>query len=91
MRRELAIIISYPTSVSGIIITPFFYCFIKNNQEMLIDLANFALYEQPEDKLMITISRAWYNGSYNMVAKAIKSLELHNTMIQFLIKKAYRS
>ena len=34
---------------------------------------------------MFAISRAWYNGSYTMVAKPIKSLELHYTMIQFLI------
>ena len=37
----LAIIISYPTSASGII-----------NQEILLDLADFALQEQPEDNLM---------------------------------------
>ena len=35
---------------------------------------------------MIAISRAWYNGSYTMAAKPIKSLEMHYTMIQFLIK-----
>ena len=34
---------------------------------------------------MATISRPWYNGSYTMAAKPIKSLELHYTMIQFLI------
>ena len=34
---------------------------------------------------MVSISRAWHNGSYTMTAKAIKSLELHYTMIQFLI------
>ena len=31
------------------------------------------------------ICRAWYNGSYTMVTKAIKFLELHYTMTQFLI------
>ena len=31
------------------------------------------------------ISRAWYDDSYTMAAKPIKSLELHYTMIQFLI------
>ena len=60
-------------------------CFIKNNQEMLLDLADFALQEQAEDNLMVAISRAWYNGSYTVSAKPIKSLELHYTMIQFLI------
>ena len=34
---------------------------------------------------MVAISRPWYNGSYTMAAKPIKSLELHYTMIQFLI------
>ena len=34
---------------------------------------------------MVAISRAWYNGSYTMAAKPIKTLELHYRMIQFLI------
>ena len=33
---------------------------------------------------MVAISRPWYNSSYTMAAKPIKSLELHYTMIQFL-------
>ena len=52
---------------------------------MLLDHADFALQEQAEDTLMVTFSWAWYNGSYTMAAKPIKSLELHYTMIQFLI------
>ena len=40
---------------------------------MLLDLADSALQEQPEDNLMVAISRAWYNGSYTMAAKPIKS------------------
>ena len=72
-------IISYPTSASGIIVL------LKNNQEILLDLTDFAVQEQPEDNLMFAISRSWYNGSYTMAAKPIKSLELHYTMIQFLI------
>ena len=59
-------------------------CFIKNNQEILLDLADLTLQEQPPDTLMVAISRRWYNGSYTMIAKPIKSLELHYTMIQFL-------
>ena len=47
--------------------------------------ADFALQKQPEHSLMVAISRAWYNGSYTMAAKPIKSLEMHYTMIQFLI------
>ena len=56
------------------------------SQEKSLDPADFALQEQSEDNLMVAISRAWYNGSYTMAAKPIKSLELHYTMIQFLIK-----
>ena len=52
-------------------------CVIKNNQEILLDLADFALPEQPEDNLMVAISRAWNHGSYTKAAKPIKSLELH--------------
>ena len=66
---ELAISIVYPTTMSGIV--------VKNNQEILLDLADFALQEQPEDNLMIAISRAWYNGSCTMAAKPIKSLQMH--------------
>ena len=57
----------------------------KNNQAIWLYLADFALQEQPEDNLVVAISRAWYNGSYAMAAKAIKSLELHYIMIKFLI------
>ena len=34
---------------------------------------------------MVAIPRAWYDGSYTMAAKPIKSLEFHYTMIHFLI------
>ena len=68
----LAIISSYPTGASGIR-----NFFIKNNQaDILLDLADSALLEQPEDNLTVAISRAWYNGSYTMAAKPIKSLEI---------------
>ena len=52
---------------------------------MLPDFVDFAWLEQPEGNLMDAISRAWYNGSYTIAAKPIKTLELHYTMIQFLI------
>ena len=42
-----------------------------------IDLADFALQEQLEDNLVVAVSQVWYNGSYTMAAKPIKSLELH--------------
>ena len=63
---ELAIITTYPTSHSEWNNN---YCFIKNNQEILLDLANFALQEQPKDSLKVSINRAWYNiGSYTVAA-----------------------
>ena len=52
---------------------------------MLLDHADFALQEQAEGNLMVAFSWAWYNGSYTIAAKPIKSFELHYTMIQFLI------
>ena len=52
-------------------------CFIKKNQEILLDLTDFTVQEQPEGNLMVAISRPWYNGSYTMAAEPIKSLELH--------------
>ena len=57
-------------------------CFIKNHQQILLD---FVWLEQPEGNLMDAISRVWYNGSYTIADKPIKTLELHHTMIQFLI------
>ena len=76
----LAIIISYPTSASGIIVL------LKIiNKIMLLDFADFAWLEQLEGNLMDAISWVWYNGSYTIAAKPIKMLEFHYTMIQFLI------
>ena len=63
------------------------YCFIKNHQQILLDFADFAWLEQPEGNLMDAISRVWYNGSYTIAAKPIKTLKLHYTMMQFLIIK----
>ena len=34
---------------------------------------------------MVAISQPWYNGSYTIAAKPIKTLESHYTMIQFSI------
>ena len=76
---ELATIISYPTSASGIIVllkTMKKYCKLwlvslsKNNQKTI---------------LMVAILRHRYNGSYTMASKPIKFLELHYTIIQLLI------
>ena len=60
-------------------------CFIKNHQQILLDFADFAWLEHPEGNFMDAISRVWYNGSYTIASKPIKTLELHYTMIQFLI------
>ena len=60
-------------------------CFIKNRQQILLDFADFAWLEQPEGNLMEAFSRVWYNGSYTIAAKPIKTLELHYSRIQFLI------
>ena len=60
-------------------------CFIKNHQQILLDFADFVGLKQPEGNLMDAISRVWYNGSYTIAAKPIKTLELHHIMIQFLI------
>ena len=60
--------ISYPTSVSGKL---FYY------KKILLNLADFALQEQPEDSLMVAISRTCYNGSHTMAAEPVKSLRLH--------------
>ena len=58
--------------------------YIKINREILLDLADFALQEQPEGNSMVAISWAWYNGPYTMAARPIKYLELHSTMVIFL-------
>ena len=38
-------------------------CFIDNNQEILLNFADFAFQEQLEDNLMVVISQPWYYGS----------------------------
>ena len=60
-------------------------CFIKNHQQISLDFAYFAWLEQPEGNLLDAISRVWYNGSYTIAVRPIKTLELHCTMIQFLM------
>ena len=52
-------------------------CFIKNNHEILLDLAVFAFQEQPKDNLMAAISPACYNG-YQISGSA-----LHNASSSF--------
>ena len=76
-QNEATIINNYSTSALCITNEPRYLiiAFVKNYQEMLLDLADFALQEQPEDNLMVAISRECYNGSYTMAIKPIKSLE----------------
>ena len=57
----------------------------------MLDLADFSLQEQREDNLMVAISLAWYNDSYAMAAKAIKSPGLHYTIIEFLINAIFNN
>ena len=84
---ELAIIMSYPISASEIIVlleTP------KKYGELVLSLivktTDFQLVFNFEQAYSYHIWRAWYNhGSYTMVAKPIRALELHYPMIQFLI------
>ena len=42
-------------------------------------------FEQMHIPVTILIWRAWYNGSYTMIAEPIRALELHYPMIQILI------
>ena len=72
---DAVVIISYPTSVSGIIVlfkTPPKYR--KLNKKQI---------KTPQKVILYC---AWHNGSYTMMAKRIKTLESHYTMIQFLVK-----
>ena len=55
----------------------------------MLDFSDFGPQVQVEDNLIVAISRAWYNASYTMASKPIKSLELHYTIIQFLMKRVY--
>ena len=74
----MAIINSYPTSASGIIV-------------LLKTFPKYRKLDYNKNKRPKNLAyarhflRAWYNGSYTMMAKPVKSLELHYPMIQFLI------
>ena len=58
---QLAVIISYPTSASGIIVLleKNKQNKTKQKQEILQDLTDFAVQRQPDDNLIVTISRPW--------------------------------
>ena len=83
---ELAIIISYPTSASGIIVllkTPTKYR--EFFPTLFVKTTDFQLVFNFEQTRTITIFGEHGNGSYTMMAKPIRALELHYPMIQFLI------
>ena len=68
------------------------YCFIKNahkNWEFFLTpfvrTTDFQLSADAYSYHMFIIWRAWYSGSYTMMAKPIRALELHYPLIQFLI------
>ena len=82
---ELAIIISYPTSASGIIVllkTP--TKFRELFPTLFGKTTDFQLVENFEQTRTVIVWRAWYNGSYTMMAKTITTLELH---YQFLMRR----
>ena len=84
----------YPTSAIGIIVllkTPtnyrqFFATLFAKTIDFQLDF-NF----EQTHAYSYHMWRAWYNGSYTMVAKPIRALELHYSMIQFLIIKLRRA
>ena len=81
---ELAIIISYPTSANGIIVL----------SKTLTKYREFlpTLFVKTTDfqfrRVQSPYLERWYHGSYAMMAKPIRALELHYPMIQFLIIQA---
>ena len=69
-------------------------CFIKNLTKyrkffltFFVKTTDFQLVFYFEQTHAVTIfgEHAWYNGSYTMMKKPIRALELHYPMIQFLI------
>ena len=77
--RARDIIISYPTSASGIIV------FIKNAQKILRILSDCICKNNRFSTCTVyTIFGEHGNGSCTMMAKPIRALELHYPIIQFL-------
>ena len=85
---KLAIIISYLNiTVSGfkhahkisLRILPDFICKKKSDFQLFLNKLFWA------DVYSYHIWRTWYNGSYTMMAKPVRALELHYPMFQFLI------
>ena len=69
---------SYPTSANGIIVL------LKTPQN--IEKSTEVRKESAKNHAFAYHTcRVWYNGSYTMMAKPMKTLQLHYPMIQFLI------
>ena len=68
----------------GLVPSPQFPLLILRVSLIFVGLADF-LFKSNQKTIYGRTSRAWYNGSYAMAAKPIKTLELRYTMIQFLI------
>ena len=90
LRASLAIIISYPTSASGIIVllkTPTKYREFFPN--LFVKPTDFQLVFNFEQTRAVTIEEHGIM-SYTMMAKPITALELHYPMIQLLINSVYQ-
>lgn len=66
-------------------------CFIENNHQILLKLADLVIFSFLADVYSYHICGAWYNCSYPKYAKAAKpiktvTLELHNPMMQFAMQ-----
>ena len=90
---ELAIIISYPNSTSGIIVllkTPRKYR--EFFPTLFVQTTYFHLVFNFEQTRTVDIfgGHAGYNGQYTMMAKLMRALELHYPIIQFFIVYAMK-
>ena len=56
-------------------------CLMKNNQEILLDFADFALQEQPEENLIVAIFWAWYITAH--IPRPISQSNLWSCNIQW--------
>ena len=75
---ELAITISYPTRTSGITVLLKTPTKFRELFPTLFAITNdFQLVFKFEQTRTAIVWRAWYNGSYTMMAKPITTLELH--------------
>ena len=91
--HELAIIISYPNSTSGIIVllkTPRKYR--EFFPTLFVQTTYFHLVFNFEQTRTVDIfgGHAGYNGQYTMMAKLMRALELHYPIIQFFIVYAMK-